>query len=311
MAMVLPFPQARAGQEDPAAIEVVREAEWTRARMAFVIPDDAEAVLIEVVFSEAAASGMEIAVLTTDEKIVLGEYAGDGSPGVRQVIYYPQTAETVYLEVSVDGDISGLRAMRGMPLYSYVVLGTEDVDSEALLMPERNALSIGGVEPTLPSTDPEVDYLEDGKLTAVLNAEMVPVQSGLECVFEINSAPQASVLFVEVQGLDTREGVEVWINGTQRGWLQLETPPPNHPGYFKDEQGRFRYLGWRRGVAILEGDTLLPGTNRLVLHRSPRSIKGAAPMRIRAITLQLHDPNFSTTLPHSSGPETPAQPIIP
>ncbi len=168
-------------------------------------------------------------------RIVVQE--GSSAPLVRSILLRWMTPQSVF----VDGPVSQTRLVNG----DGRVLSDEQLDGESFLPPP--------------------DAWFGDVVEAYLHSGIEALDQTLEFWLSVDRHPDMAVLRAEFLGLANGSGTRVWVNERFAGWLIPATTDLRDPGYFKDESGRLRFAGWRKGSLLIDPALLTGGETSVVI----------------------------------------------
>jgi len=175
-------------------------------------------------------------------RIVIHE--GSVNPLVRTVVLRWLSPQAVFVD--------GLPSQARLVNIDGRVLSDEQIDGESFLSPP--------------------DAWFGNVIEAYWHSGVEAMDQPLQFDVPIERRPDAVVLRVEMLGLASGAGAQVWVNEQFAGSLVPATSDLRDPGYFRDAGGTIRYAGWRKAALLVDPALLKDGNTSVVIESLPGSV---------------------------------------
>ncbi|HEV3210143.1 MAG TPA: hypothetical protein VGY91_07745 [Chthoniobacterales bacterium] len=118
---------------------------------------------------------------------------------------------------------------------------------------------------------PIADSWEGKILTTSLTDKAERIENGIDYSVAIPDKVQRARIELLVNGLQLDQFIILWLNGQACGPIALEIPDLTDPGYDKVSSGIAHFIGWRKGMFLLQGEQLIVGENHFQFQTPPNS----------------------------------------
>lgn len=268
--LVLNFPQTEHGENPPVGL-----SDWPKENseglVSISIPllslNDDGCLLVTVMFEDA------------EDRIVLAKWQGaDGSatvlaPNLSDGVtgWNQRTFKVPYENLQTNGTLLLETDAEIQPIKRVVLAWTWPTG--VYMAPGGSAVKVVQDAERL-YTDKDLNEGEDGPLPdswsagiwrAFLQEKIEPLSETTAFSVSFDTVPRAVVFRSRLFGFPMEEAPSLWVNGQKVALVSMEIPGLGRPGYFKTEQGRMRFAGWRKMEAILPADVFNIGENSIVL----------------------------------------------
>ena len=118
---------------------------------------------------------------------------------------------------------------------------------------------------------PIADSWEGKILTTSVTDQAERIESGIDYSVAIPDKAERARIELLVNGLQLDQPLILWLNGRACGPIALEIPDLTDPGYDKASSGVAHFIGWRKGMFLLQGEQLIVGENHFQFQTPPSS----------------------------------------
>src|SRR5215471_1460677 len=118
---------------------------------------------------------------------------------------------------------------------------------------------------------PIADSWEGKILTTSVTDQAERIENGIDYSVAIPDKVERARIELLINGLQLDQSMILWLNGRACGPIALEIPDLTDPGYDKASGGVAHFIGWRKGVFLLQGEQLIVGDNHFQFQIPPGS----------------------------------------